>query len=87
MYVVSEKQTTPLDIKPSQTVAKSERAELVGTITDHLNLDRKAPYKPLTYARVGMLLAHIPTKDLYYIRDYKDAKCWSKWVWWSIKKK
>lgn len=85
MFSVNDNHIIELSLKPSTAGAKSERAELIGTITDRLNLDRTGPYKPLSYKRVAFLLAKIPTKDLYYIRDYKDTKNWAKWFWFSIK--
>ena len=84
MYRISDNQISLLDLKLSKPTARSERAELVGTITDRLNLDRKPPYKQLTYKRVAFILAHIPTKDLYYVRDYK-TKNWSKWFWFVLR--
>lgn len=69
--------------------ANSERASLIGTLTDTLNLDRDGKkYKKLTYARIGTLLAHIPTKDLYYLkRVCEDSKNFSKKFWWEINPK
>lgn len=69
--------------------ANSERASLIGELTDTLNLDRDGKkYKKLTYARIATLLAHIPTKDLYYLkRVCGDSKNFSKKFWWEINPK
>ena len=69
----------------------SERAELLTFFIDNLKDKNNKPYKP---ARIGMLLAHIPTKDLYYfISTCKDTlnrrgqEAMQKYFWFSIKSK
>lgn len=47
---------------------RSERGDLIETFLLRLNLGRKArSYEPLTYGRLGYLLAGIKTSDLYYL--------------------
>lgn len=76
----------PIESKES---TNSERASLIGTITDRLNAERDGKkYKKLSYAAIGFKLAHIPTKDLYYlIKICEDAKNFSSHFWWSINPK
>ena len=69
----------------------SERAGLIKFFIDTLKDKNNKPYKP---ARIGMLLAHIPTKDLYYfISTCKDTLnrrgqvAMQKHFFWSIKSK
>lgn len=54
---------------------ETERGELQKEIMETINIGRKGTiYKPLSMARVGMLIQHIPTKDLYYVISVcKDA--------------
>lgn len=66
--------------------ARSERGELIGIFLETLNADRKPPFKPLTAARVGMLLSPIKTKDLHaFLADCKYASNFSKYFWWCFK--
>lgn len=45
---------------------KSERAFVIGLFLDHLNPSRvSGGYKPLTAARVGMMVSHLSISDLY----------------------
>lgn len=72
--------------KPEKVL--NERAALVKEFLDTLNADRKPPFKPLTPARVGMLLAPVKTKDLYaFLADCKYAKNFSSYFWWSVNPK
>lgn len=46
----------------------TERGELLKSFLEPLNINRADnKFKPMSIARVGQLLAHIPTKDLYYL--------------------
>jgi hypothetical protein len=64
LYLVALKQ------KAAQQKSKRDdiRADLIGEITDKLNLARKGTkWKPLTYAAVGVKVKHVKTPDL---RDF-----------------
>lgn len=79
------------DLQPSLNLvkqgARSERAEFVGKFTDRLNQDRGG-YKKLTYARIGKVLAHIPTQDLYaFWKKCDEAKIFGKVFWGALKVK
>lgn len=65
--------------KPT-TKANSERAELLEKFLNRLNPPRvEAGYKPLSAARLGMMLAHVPTEDLYpFYRECEQAKSFGK---------
>jgi len=66
----------------------SERATIVKEFLTILNAARKPPFKPLTPARVAMLLAPIKTKDLYgFLAECKDSSNFSKYFWWSCSPK
>lgn len=73
-------------LKITEKAPRSERSDLIGKFTDRLNLTRDGvKFKKLSYARVGMILAHIPTEDLYYFwRVCEDAKSFSKFFWWAL---
>lgn len=74
---------------------KTERGELLVQFLEIINMSRTCnKYKPITIARVGMLVSHIPTKDLYYLLSVcKDAgtrakrydEGFAKMFYWSIK--
>lgn len=71
-------------IKPKNL---SERALLLKEFLEIINSQTNPPYKPLTPARLGMLLAPIKTKDLYvFLSRCKEAKSFAKFFWWSFKK-
>jgi hypothetical protein len=69
----------------------TERGDLFDTILSHLNPPRaKKGLPPLTYQRLGFLLAGIPTKDLYaLIAKCTDAQRrgfpWSAIFWKEIR--
>lgn len=66
----------------------NERQALLKEFLDTLNADRKPPYKPLTPARLGMMLRFVKTKDLHaFLADCKYATNFSKYFWYSFKKK
>lgn len=64
----------------------TERGELLKYFTDKLNISRiRDGYPKITIGRMGKTLAHIPTKDLYYLkRVCDDAKSFSKKFWWEL---
>jgi len=65
----------------------SERATILKEFLTILNAERKPPYKPLTPARLGMMLAPIKTKDLYaFMADCKYASHFSKYFWSRFKR-
>jgi hypothetical protein len=52
----------------------SERGEMFDFFIQMLNPQRlKDGYPPLTHARLGYLLAGIPTKDLYALRSKMES--------------
>ncbi len=66
----------------------NERQALIKEFLDTLNASRKEPYKPLTAARLGVMLAPVDTKALYtFLADCKYAKNFSSYFWWSFKRK
>lgn len=70
-------QVSLFDKYQTQTPSKAtERGELLKEIMEVINLTRSQSgiYKPLTIARMGMLVAHIPVEDIYYLLSVcKDA--------------
>lgn len=72
--------------------ANSERATILEDFLKVLNRNIKPPYKPVTPARLGMLLRYTPTKDLYtFLAEckYNDNKPngFEKYFWWSVNPK
>jgi len=68
---------------------KTERGELMTYFRQRLNASRiEIGMKPLSMARIGMLVQGIPTDDLYYLKSVCDkAKHFSKKFWWEINPK
>lgn len=66
---------------------RSERGELIGLFLERLNNDRLgSKYKPLTAARVGMMLRFLKTPDLRaFFRECEYAGNFSKFFWWRFK--
>ena len=75
-------------VKPD---SRSERAALLDIIRNEINLERRGTvYKQLTPKIIAIKLAHIPTKDLYYLKgeayDYQERKgSFSKYIFGAIK--
>jgi len=72
---------------PAKPVSKatSERAEWIGKFTDRLNADR-GQYKPLTYKRVGVMLAHLSNQDLHaFWKQCEEARSFGAWFHYSLK--
>ena len=71
--------------------ANSERADLVGQITDLLNEERRGTeYKKLQYSFVGIKLgeAKATTQDLYWLlKRMKESESAGKVFFGSMKKK
>lgn len=62
---------------PTQKKVLNERQQLLNDIMCAINVERVGTkFKPLTGRAVAMKVAHIPTKDLYYLisvcKDYKN---------------
>ena len=76
-------------LSSSKKGPNSERASLIGRITDEINIDRNGKtYKKLSYAAIGYKLAHIKTKDLYYIiKVCEDSNNFAKKFWYLINPK
>lgn len=67
--------------------ATSERAELIEKFLSRLNPPRIADgFKPLTPARLGAMLAHVPTEDLWpFYRSCEQANSFSRFFHWSLR--
>lgn len=54
---------------------RTERGELLKAFLEQINMSRLGTaYKQVSIAKIGMDVAHIPTKDLYYLLSIcKDA--------------
>lgn len=85
MYLCNQEENTQITISPSKSKVKSERAELIKFFVDRLvNKDGK----PYPARLIAVKLAHIPTKDLYYLQSTcNKAKSFGACFWWSIKVK
>lgn len=74
---------------------ETERGELLKQFLEQINMSRiGSKYKPVSIAKIGMDLAHIETKDLYYLLSIcKDAgnrakrfdTGFAKMFYWSIR--
>lgn len=84
-YCNQDELVKPLELKVSKPKVKSERAELVKFFVDRLlNKDGK----PFPARFIAFKLAHIPTKDLYYLQSTcNKAKSFGACFWGSIKVK
>lgn len=75
-----------LKTPPKKAVRTSERAEILKEFLTILNANIKPPYKPMTPARLGMMLAPVKTKDLYtFLADCKYASNFNSYFWWRFK--
>ena len=74
---------------PPTKVKATERGELMEYFLHKLNVARvRDGLKPMAMGRIAMLVAAIPTKDLYYLKSICDqAKDFSKKFWWEINPK
>lgn len=65
----------------------SRRGEMLDKFLDRLNAARVGTkYKPLSIKRVAMMLAHVPTDDLYpFYKDCERAKTFSAYFHWALK--
>lgn len=78
-------------LKIEKKKSHSERADLLQSILVEVNRERLGTkYKPMSPRVLAIKLAHIPTKDLYYLRtmsyDYQDRHgSFSKYVFGAIK--
>jgi len=73
--------------KPT-TKANSERAEMLEKFLTKMNPDRIASgYKPITPARIGVMLAHVPTSDLFpFFKECEQAKSFGALFHWKLRK-
>lgn len=66
---------------------RSQRGELIGMFLEKLNVDRKPPFKPLTPARVGMMLS--PIKSVADLRAFygecSASSHFGKYFFWRYK--
>lgn len=73
---------------PVKSKISNERQEILKEFLTILNSAVKPPYKPMTPARLGMMLAPVKTKELYvFLADCKYASNFSKYFWYSFKSK
>ena len=81
--------TKGYEIKAAPKV-HSERAELLQNFLDRLNAER-GNYKPLTAARLSMMLSDSQLKtnsDIYaFYRQCQNARHFSKFFWYSLRTK
>lgn len=72
--------------KIKKTKITNERQMWVGKFLERINSERSPIYKPITPARMGMLLSQMTTSQLkMFYGDCNDAKHFSKYFWWKIK--
>lgn len=71
-----------------ETIVKSERAELVKSFLDRLNLER-GKFKPLTAKVVAVKLGKFKdNRSLYaFYKKCENAKSFGAIFWWSMKQK
>lgn len=65
----------------------SQRGDMLDKFLAKLNPSRiAAGYKPLTHARLSMMLSHLHTDQLYpFYKDCQRAKNFSAYFHWSLK--
>ncbi len=74
-------------LKSSNKAPRSERDELVGIFLARLNADR-GKYAPLTASRLGMMLAHVKTSELYFfLKKCEGAGSFGRCFWGSLSTK
>lgn len=79
-----DKYQSPVQVQSKIT---NPRQEIVGEFLEMLNKDRKPPYKPLTPARVGLLLRYIETSNMRaFLSECRYARNPAKHFWWCFKK-
>ena len=72
---------------PNQTKITNERQLVLKEFLDILNAERKPPYKPLSPARLGMMMRFMTTSQMKtFLADCKYSNNFSKYFWWSFKK-
>lgn len=71
---------------PEKKTITNERQLLIKDFLDKLNSEREPPYKPLSPARVGMLLRYCTNQQLkQFYSDCNYAKHFSKYFWYKLK--
>jgi len=78
-----------MDLSKYQIKAKSkinsERQLIIKDFLDRLNQERKPPHKPLTPARLGMLLSLMTVSQMKtFYADCNYAKHFSKYFWYKL---
>lgn len=70
------------------TKANSERAEVIEKFLNRINPGRTAAgYKPITPARIGIMLAHVPTPDLHaFYKECDQANNFGALFHWKLRK-
>lgn len=89
------KKLCELTTKAVEKSHATERGELLTSFMEKININRISnKFKPVTIARIGQLVAHIPTKDLYYLKSICEDSgnrsknyhaSYSKTFYWSLK--
>jgi hypothetical protein len=77
-----------LNPRRAMKAPSSERAELIGKITDAYNRGEKNPKFRRTYAAMGVRLAHVKTSDLYALfKECEAAQSFGKLLNWKLNPK
>jgi hypothetical protein len=72
---------------PKQQTITNERQLIIKDFLDRLNSEIKPPYKPITPARLGMMLSPCTVSQLkQFYGDCNYAKNFAKYFWWRFKK-
>lgn len=65
----------------------NKRQYWIKQFLEALNAQIQPPYKPMTPARLGMMLRFVKTEDLgRFFGECKDANHFSKYFWYRFKK-
>lgn len=71
---------------PKKSNITNERQLIIKEFLDRLNADRKPPFKPLTPARIGIMMRFMTTSQMkQFYGECNYAKHFSKFFWWSFK--
>ncbi len=70
-----------------KTKITNERQVVLGDFLEKLNQDRGV-YKPLTAARLGMMMRHMSTSEMKtFYGELKSCQSFSKSFWYKMNKK
>ncbi|MFA6790419.1 MAG: hypothetical protein WCR65_02475 [Parcubacteria group bacterium] len=72
--------------KIKKTKITNERQMWIGKFLDRINAERRHPYKPITPARMGMILSPMNLSQIKaFYGECNDARHFSKYFWWKVK--